>query len=117
MREEDISSIDGNSSLARATVDFELFHVCIGSCVNLDFTPSPKVNRGSSNRGMALLASSAVSLDIKLIFTNDLQELYFASTTTLESLQFYVNMRIKSRLVNILPFQIWTTQFWICSSV
>jgi hypothetical protein len=52
MREEDISSLDGNGSLARATVDFELFHVGIGSCVNLDFTPSPKANRGSSNRGI-----------------------------------------------------------------
>jgi hypothetical protein len=55
MREEDISSIDGNSTLARATVDFELFHVCIGNCVNLDFTPSPKVNRGSSNRGIIFI--------------------------------------------------------------
>jgi hypothetical protein len=51
MREEDISCNNGSSAFARATLDFELLHVSLSSCVNLKFDPPPVANRGSSNRG------------------------------------------------------------------
>ncbi|CAB3376287.1 Hypothetical predicted protein [Cloeon dipterum] len=52
MREEDILSVEANAQLAKATVHFELLHVGYQSCVNLDFSAPPVLNRGSSNRGV-----------------------------------------------------------------
>jgi len=51
MRVEDISSNEKSQALAKATIDFEMLHVGISSCVNLKFDPPPISNRGSNNRG------------------------------------------------------------------